>query len=161
VGQRGPVPKDPAKRQRRNKPPEVEVLPAAHEGQVPPLPRRSKYLSTTRAWYDLWARSPQAAGFGETDWGALHALAPIVDAYWRELRKGEPSTSTLTRLHAEKVRTEAKLGATVQDRQRLRWRLPTGTQEQPAPEEPDEPTPAPTQRRRSRGGRDPRLRAVN
>jgi hypothetical protein len=151
VGERGPVPKDPSKRQRRNKPPEVEVLPPAHDGEVPPLRRRSKYLQATREWYDTWARSPQAAGFGSTDWQRLGMLAALVDRYHRE-----PSPA----LMAEIARNETKLGATVADRQRLRWRLPSGTQEQPADEEPDEPTPAPTQRRRSRGGRDPRLRAV-
>jgi hypothetical protein len=159
VGRRGPPPKDPEKRQRRNKPPEVEELPPAHHGEVPPLPRRSKYLSTTRAWYYLWARSPQAAGFGETDWARLATLAPVVDAYWREVRKDAPSTTVMVRLLGEIRRDEAKLGATVEDRQRLRWRLPSGTRE-PAPTE--EAPSAPTQHRRNpRSGRDPRLRAVN
>jgi hypothetical protein len=150
MGSRGPAPKDPDKRQRRNKPPEPEELPEAHTGPAPALPRRSKYLQITRDWYDAWARSPQAAGFGVTDWHRLQMLAPLVDAYWRE-----PKPS----LMAEIRQNESKLGATVEDRQRLRWRLPGASPIAPA--EDDTPTAPPRRRRQGRGGRDPRLRAVN
>lgn len=144
---RGPAPKDPEKRQRVNKPTELEELPASHDGEVPPLPRRGKYLKATRDWYATWARSPQAAGFGATDWQRLAMLAALVDRYWRE-----PSKELMSEIRLN----EAKLGGTVEDRQRLRWRLPGSG---PADETPDEPTPTP-QRRRPRGGRDARLHAV-
>lgn len=147
MGSHGPPPKDPSKRQRRNRPPELEELPASHDGAVPPLPRRSKYLKVTRDWYDGWARSPQASGFGGTDWARLHMLAPLVDAYWRQ-----PRANLLTEIRLN----EAKLGATVEDRQRLRWKLPgPDLSAEKAPAKPARP-----KRRRSSGPRDPRLRSV-
>ncbi|HEV2071092.1 MAG TPA: hypothetical protein VGR26_14980 [Acidimicrobiales bacterium] len=148
MGERGALPKDPAKRQRRNKPPEFEELPEGFEGEPPPLPGRSKYLQATRDWYATWCSSPQAAGFGATDWRRLAMLAPLVDAYYRK-----PQASLMSEIR----QNESKLGATVADRQRLRWRLPGAS---PATEVPDEPTPAPKRRRPRGGGRDPRLRAV-
>jgi hypothetical protein len=153
VGERGPAPKDPAKRQRRNKPPEVEVLPEAPKVDAPRLPAKpggGRWLTATRRWYKTWCESPQAAGFGQTDWARLHMLAPLVDAYWR---------GDLAKM-GEIRQNESKLGATVADRQRLRWQLPSAHRVDEEPEGPAERTPAPTQRRRPRGGRDPRLRAV-
>ncbi len=146
VGSRGVPPKDPSKRQRRNKPPELEELPASHDGEVPPLPRRSSYLKATRDWYDGWATSPQASGFGGTDWTRLHMLAALVDAYWRE-----PRASLMSEIRLN----EAKLDATIEDRQRLRWKLPGPEQEAEEP-----PKPARPKRRRSPSPRDPRLRSV-
>lgn len=145
---RGPPPKDPEKRQRRNKAPDVEELPAVHAVTAPPLPNRSKYLAGTRHWYDTWASSPQAAGFGVTDWQRLHMLAALVDAYWRE-----PSKELMGEIRLN----ESKLGATVEDRFRVRWRLPGSA---PAAEDKPEPAREPSRRRPSRAGRDPRLRSV-
>ncbi|HEV2069475.1 MAG TPA: hypothetical protein VGR26_06755 [Acidimicrobiales bacterium] len=146
MGSRGVPPKDPAKRQRRNKPPELEELPASHDGEVPPLPGRSKYLRRTRDWYDTWARSPQASAFAGTDWGRLHMVAALVDAYWRE-----PKASLMSEIRLN----EAKLGATIEDRQRLRWKLP-GPEHEPE----EAPTPPRPRRRRSSSPRDPRLHSV-
>lgn len=154
MGERGPAPKDPSKRQRRNKPPEFEQLPERYDGEAPPLPGRSKYLKATRDWYDTWCSSPQAAGFGETDWQALAMMAPVVDTYWRSVVAGDPKLTALAMVK----KLEKDLGATVADRQRLRWRLGSATEDtEPA----DEPAPTPQRRRRPRGGgRDARLRAV-
>jgi hypothetical protein len=158
MGSRGLPPKDPSKRQRRNKPPQLEELPDPDDVEAPPLPRRpagGRWEPAARRWYDTWARSPQAAAFGATDWGRLQMLAPVVDAYWREVRKDEPSSTVMVRLLGEIRLNEAKLGATVEDRRRLHWKLPEADQ---APEA--EPVPPPARKRRPSGRRDPRLRSV-
>lgn len=160
MGSRGVPPKDPSKRQRRNKPPELEELPRRFDGEVPRLQRRpggGRWLPTTRRWYDTWATSPQAAGFGSTDWSRVQMLASLVDAYWREVAKDEPSSTVMVRLLGEIRLNEAKLGATVEDRNRLRWKLPEAHDD-----EPDGPAPPPAARKRpsSRRHRDPRLRSV-
>lgn len=111
---RGPAPKDPAKRLRRNADDvpasELEARPVA----APKLPGSSRLLPATRAWYRVWSTSPQAQLFIATDWQRLHQLALLVDAYYREPSK---------ELMAEIRLNEAKLGATPEDRLRLRWRL--------------------------------------
>jgi hypothetical protein len=116
---------------------------------APPLPRIAgrRWLAVTRSWYRDWCRSPQASLFIATDWNALHRLALLVDEFWRgELR------------HAGEIRQlESKLGATVDDRMRLRLRVQLrGGVDQAAD---DKPAAAPArsgQRRRS----DPRLALV-
>jgi len=81
---------------------------------APKLPGASKFTAATRAWYKTWATSPQASQFIGTDWQRLHMLALIVDKYFRS-----PTPGVL----AEICRRESGLGATPEDRLRLRWRL--------------------------------------
>lgn len=127
---RGPAPKDPTQRRRRNKDQHAE-LPADGELRGPELPAtyRShdgenaltvRYLAPTRAWWDTWRASPQAAQFSGTDWQRLLMLAPLVDAYLRV-----PTVKG----HTEIRLAESLFGATVVDRMRLRWEL-----ERPEPE---------------------------
>jgi hypothetical protein len=105
---------------RRNKPTfePIELDPGKPKGRAPVLPRRRAMLPATRAWYDTWARSPQASQFMATDWQRLHLLAMLVEDIFRtddpKLRK---------ELLGELRLQEAKLGATPEDRLRLRWRL--------------------------------------
>lgn len=75
-----------------------------------------EFLPETREWFDAWCSSPMASKFAVTDWHRLaRVIAPIYDAYVRG-----PST----KLAAELRLQETLLGATAQDRQRLRWALP-------------------------------------
>jgi hypothetical protein len=143
----GPKPKEAEKRARRNAPafPEVE-LPAGAAIAAPKLPNARRFLAATRAWYATWASSPQAAQFTATDWQRLHMLAHLVDAYHRE-----PCARDLAEIRLN----EAKLGATAEDRLRLRWRLA----EQKGAEERDERAAASTKRPSRRRG-DPRLKLV-
>ena len=119
---RGPVPKDPERRKRRN-----ATLPMTHlprgvfPEDVPTLPGRSKFCAATKRWYETWTRSEQATKFGATDWQRLHMLAPVVDAYHRRLAAGQVSEAAKLLSHIE--RTEARFGATADDRQRLRWSI--------------------------------------
>jgi hypothetical protein len=99
------------------------------------------FLPQTVAWWAAWVESPQAAFFAGTDWQTLLRLAPLVDAFF---------TAPAAQLASEIRQTEAKLGATASDRDRLGWRI-----EPPAPEG----EPAPTRGSRSRP--DPRSKGAD
>ena len=139
---RGPAPKDKAKRTRRNAAPAEQQLPAAPKVKAPALPGARKYLAATRAWYATWASSPQAAMFTGTEWQRLHMLAPLVDLYFRK-----PAPNVLGEIRLN----EAKLGATADDRLRLRWTIADPGDPNAAPTPPAAPS-------RRRG--DPRLKLV-
>lgn len=72
------------------------------------------YTPQTVAWWEAWLDSPQKDFFAATDWQTLLRLAPLVDAYHRK-----PAAN----LAAEIRQTEAKLGGTVSDRDRLGWKI--------------------------------------
>ena len=109
----------------------------ATERDYPPLPGAEFYSARTIAWYEVWATSPQASRFVATDWQRLHMLAPLVEMYFVT-----PERQTLAEIRLN----EAKLGATPEDRERLRWNI----------EEPDEPDADEPKRKRSRERKDPR-----
>jgi hypothetical protein len=114
---RGPTPKDTARRQRRNaQPNSVELNAGARAKRPPALPPRPgrglKWSPATRRWYQVWQKSPQSTLFTATDWQRLHMLAPLVEAYF-----AQPTKEILAEIRLN----EAKLGATPEDRQRLRW----------------------------------------
>ena len=140
---RGPAPKDPAKRERRNAEP-VTQLTGDAKVAAPKLPGANKFLAATRAWYATWCSSLQAAQFLATDWQRLHMLAPLVDRYFRE---PDP------RLLGEIRLNEQKLGATAEDRLRLRWHLREAERE-------EERTQKKGARKSSRRRADPRLKLV-
>jgi hypothetical protein len=100
------------------------------------LPAANTYSERTRRWWATWASSPQASKFHETDWQRLEMLAPLVDLYF-----GNPDRQ----LMAEIRQNEAKLGATPEDRERLRWKI-----EEPQVPSADEPA-----RKSSRARKDP------
>ena len=124
MGARGPAPKDPEKRRRRNKPKvdEITTLSASeHSVDKPPMPSSYrvdgegvKPLAATRDWWATWETSPQAAVFVATDWQRLAMLVPVVDQYFR--------TGDIDFLKELRLQ-EQKLGATPEDRQRLKWRV--------------------------------------
>lgn len=119
---RGPQPKDPAKRARRNVDPvALRVLPAKYAAQ-PKLPtlyfpdletgrkRRFAWPEITRAWWKMWADSPLSSEFTATDWSELMDTALLHARYWM----GEIKLAGELRLRV------AKFGATPEDRARLR-----------------------------------------
>ncbi len=164
---KGPPPKDPERRARRNAAPPIVDLPAG--GKPPrrrPMPphaeppiiaklreqlvdgtitpedfdarlTRLRHLRTwhpsTRAWWRTWCDSAQSSEFSSTDWQRLEMVAYLVDRYFRAPAKD---------LLAEIRLNEAAIGATVEDRLKLRWRL------QPPPD-PNEPAPPPGSRSRA------------
>lgn len=108
---RGPAPKDPSRRARRNKDPipttELEFRPA----EPPELPKGKRWHPRTVEWWEMWKRSPQAELMGETDWSFLLDTALMHDAMWS---KGQWTLAAEVRLRV------AKFGMTPEDRQRLR-----------------------------------------
>jgi len=115
---RGPAPKDPEKRIRRNAAPDVTDIPktarARRAPKLPPKDGDETWHPATVRWYQVWRRSPQASTFTTTDWQRLHMMAPLVDEYFHE-----PKTALLAEIRLN----EAKLGATPEDRQRLKVRI--------------------------------------
>lgn len=121
---RGPAPKDPQRRARRNKGPEplklVEVEPSAQpelpdftvqitvDGEI--LEQTFNWPVRTREWWDMWASSPLAEDFTSTDWDFLLDTARIHAAYWM----GDLKQAGELRIRV------AKFGATPEDRARLR-----------------------------------------
>lgn len=121
---RGPLPKDPAARARRNAVTPVRVVQAtaAAQPKLPPLmvsyidadgqsrSRRIAWPALTREWWAMWADSPLAAEFTATDWDFLRDTARLHAEYWR----GNLKVAAELRLRV------AKMGATPEDRARLR-----------------------------------------
>jgi hypothetical protein len=118
VGGRGPAPsKEPSKRRGKDRTVPQTELAGAGQLAGPPLPARTPaYRKATQSWYDAWRRSPQASQFTGPDWERLQLLAPLVDA----LHDPECSVTQRIQITAELRLNEAKLGATPEDRQRLR-----------------------------------------
>lgn len=115
----GPMPKDPAIRQRQNKAATRAQLVAtdAPRKRAPRLPtpvEGYKWHPFTRAWWrDVW-RSPMAAEYVTADLHGLYRLAVLVDEFWKM-----PSTRV-----AGEIRLEQQLfGLTPLDRRRLEWSI--------------------------------------
>lgn len=115
---RGPMPKDAALRQRRNKATTRAVLPA--EGEVPrkrapKLPERSDkraWHKLTLAWWRAIWRSPMSTEYLESDVPRLFRLAALIDQFWTKPDKD---------LDAAICRQEQAFGLSPLDRRRLEW----------------------------------------
>lgn len=117
---RGPTPKDPAKRARRNKEPVPFRVIHAEPVPQPELPtfeveedgelREFVWPARTREWWRMWGESPLSAEFTSTDWSELLDTALLHARFW----SGATSVAAELRLRV------AKFGATPEDRARLR-----------------------------------------
>ena len=114
----GPMPKDPALRQRRNKSSSRALLPAEKMPMrgAPRLPARPDgqepwHKLTRRWWRDVWS-SPQHGEFLRADLGSLFRLVMLVDAFWNS---GQLDLAREIRLH------EREFGLTPLSRRRLEW----------------------------------------
>lgn len=122
---RGPAPKDPAKRRRRNaSEPETVIVPD-DELRGPELPdgvlgvnedtgEIVEWHPRTVAWWNSWRSSPQAQTFVDTDWDFLIDTALMHHTMWA---KGRWEFASEVRLRA------AKFGATPEDRARLKLKV--------------------------------------
>ncbi len=118
---RGPLPKDPKLRQRRNRVSTAATLrevPASERRRAPSLPKRSDSIAwhpVTRVWWrSVWA-SPMASEYLDADVkGRLYRLAILVDRFW-----WKPSVN----LDAQICRNEADLGLSPIARRRLQWEV--------------------------------------
>lgn len=121
---RGPAPKDPAKRARRNADPVplrvVEAVPVAQpdlpefeversvDGEAVMVP--FVWPAATRGWWAMLAHHPLAGEFTDLDWSYLLDTARLHAEFWLGA----------TKLAAELRLREAKYGFTPEDRLRLR-----------------------------------------
>jgi hypothetical protein len=111
---RGPAPKDPATRRRRNITPPPTVLPAvADDVYGPDLPAGYDWPTQTKRWWDTWRTCPQAMTLTDTDWDFLLDTALLHAELW----SGNGQVASELRLRV------AKFGATPEDRMRLRLQI--------------------------------------
>lgn len=117
---KGPIPKDPKLRQRRNKvATAAQLCTGRADVRIPRLPKRHTtdgkeipWLPLTRAWWkDIW-RSPMAAEYLDADKHALYRLAALVNDFWAFPTK---------ELGAEIRLEQMAFGLTPIDRRRLQW----------------------------------------
>lgn len=108
---RGPAPKDPATRRRRNVQP-IPTTVVAADGQLrgPDLPDEHDWPVRTKAWWHTWRTSPQSQTMTDTDWDFLLDTALLHAELW----SGNGAVASELRLRV------AKFGATPEDRARLR-----------------------------------------
>ncbi|WP_455713719.1 phage terminase small subunit [Streptomyces uncialis] len=116
---RGPAPKDPSKRRRRNaSEPETVVAPddELRGPELPTgiLPDDADWHPRTVQWWQTWRQSPQASTFIDTDWDFLLDTALLHHVMWT---KGRWEFASEVRLRA------AKYGATPEDRARLKLKV--------------------------------------
>lgn len=114
---RGPAPKDPATRARRNKDPQALRVLIAEPAPQPSLPSHMPtgddevdWPQQTRDWWKMWAESPLSSEFTSTDWSYLLDTALAHGRLW----SGDIKAAPELRLRV------AQFGATPVDRARLR-----------------------------------------
>lgn len=117
---RGPAPKDPNRRARRNADPVALRVIHAEPIEQPDLPTvevesdgvlvEFRWPARTQEWWRMWQDSPLSAEFTSTDWSELMDTAFLHARFW----SGQVSLAGELRLRV------AKFGATPEDRARLR-----------------------------------------
>ena len=110
VAGRGPAPKDPSRRARRNSDPIPSTTIRFERGVQPELPEGFDWPAPTREWWQRWAESPLSDHFMQSDWDFLLDTALVHAELWA----GNIGAASELRLRV------AKLGATCEDRARLR-----------------------------------------
>ncbi|MFD5161060.1 hypothetical protein ACFWMJ_23775 [Streptomyces hawaiiensis] len=126
---RGPAPKDPSKRRRRNTAEPETVVTPDDELRGPELPEGVlgadedtgevvEWHPRTVAWWNSWRTSPMAQTFVDTDWDFLIDTALMHHTMWA---KGRWEFASEVRLRA------AKFGATPEDRARLKLKVDNPT----------------------------------
>lgn len=144
---RGPAPKDPSRRARRNADPIALRVIHAEPTAQPELPTLLildggdlvpvEWPDVTREWWQMWASSPLSAEFTDTDWSELRDTARLHALYWL----GNTSAASELRLRV------AKFGATPEDRARLRIQFAQAERE----EGPSKPRSTPARTGRYKG----------
>lgn len=107
---RGPTPKDPDQRRRRNATESFTVVTADGKQYGNPLPDSHEWPQATLDWWETWRTCAQASKFTDTDWSFLLDTAVLHAEFWL----GNRALAGELRLRA------AKFGATPEDRARLK-----------------------------------------
>ena len=116
---RGPAPKDPSARRRRNQPTRGEwTILDRPPVKAPPLPRPSPkggFSAPAKAEWGRWWASPMAAMWDASDRGMVELLLRMIDAAWEH---PQAASATQIRLFRD------GLGLSPKGRRDLRWLLP-------------------------------------
>jgi hypothetical protein len=76
------IPKDPARRARRNK----DTIPTTYlkfiKGEIPRLPRDVDWRPRARAWWKTWTESQQTEIMTDVDWQFTLVTALLVHQFW-------------------------------------------------------------------------------
>jgi hypothetical protein len=124
---RGPAPKDPAVRARRNKAVTAAELPAPEDTKPVKAPPLTKELlgfrvairpQVQRWWRECWA-SPMASRWLKTDVEVLYLAASLRQQIALYLLEGK----SIATLAAELRQQEGRVGLDVMSRRRLDWRI--------------------------------------
>lgn len=115
----GPAPKQQHQRERDTKRRQADSVTVTRDGilrgpSIEDATLQDHWSPATRAWWEDWQRSPQAALFESTDWRRLALLAPMIEGYFRR-----PSAAALGEIRLN----EERLGALYVDRLRARIRI--------------------------------------
>jgi hypothetical protein len=156
---RGPLPKDPAKRERSGKPTYETVhlgSTPANTDAAPKIPVRAwrKLHVETKAWWKMLLDAPQASQYLGSDWRRLRmVLLPLVEHFNRAADEGD--VPKMTKLAGEIRMQEADFGLTPTSRMRNRW-----TVQPPRPDNEGDEGSGEERKRRRRTHDDPRLTVV-
>jgi len=115
MGSRGPAPKPPAQRRRRNKPPETLKITAPEAPEIPELPFVGTPQPFTLRWWETVWRSPMASRYVDGDVPALIRLAQLVDS----VARGQSNAQEM----AEIRQLEDRFGLNPMARKRLGWEV--------------------------------------
>jgi hypothetical protein len=138
---RGPAPKDPNQRRRRNITEPMTLVQADGKKYGPDLPESHDWPTATLTWWETWRTCAQASKFTDTDWSFMLDTAVLHAEFWL----GDKAVAAELRLRV------AKFGATPEDRARLKIAVT---------EFGSGPTPARLQTKASQGRRQRLLKAV-
>lgn len=127
---RGPAPKDPKRRARRNSDTVATSTIRFELAEQPDLPslgvdkdgNEIEWHPRTVAWWAMWRDAPQAEHFMASDWDFLLDTALMHHAMWS---KGQWTLAAEVRLRV------AKFGATPEDRARLRMQFAEADEKDP------------------------------
>lgn len=125
--------KNPEDRVRRNKERYViDVVEADGKIRGPVLPRGRKWCVETKAWWHSWRKSPQSMLMTETDWEEMLVTALLHNMMWAQsdpdyTDSGRPKNGAVsaTQLASEIRQRVGKMGATYEDRKKLRMAVET------------------------------------
>jgi hypothetical protein len=111
---RGPAPKDPSQRARRNKDPQplrvIDAEPTPQPDMPATMPGGEPWPTETVTWWAMWKRSPLAAEFTDADWSFLLDTALVHGRLW----SGDSRAGAELRLRVD------QFGMTPTSRARLR-----------------------------------------
>jgi len=123
----GPAPKARGDRERRNAPTFSDTKIVA-DGKLrgPRLPRDYDWCERTREWWETWRRSGNAMVMSDTDWEHLLETALLHNMLWSPKNPTSKfGAVSATQLAAEIRQRVTKLGATIEDRMKLRMSITT------------------------------------